>query len=212
MRRVPSDHHRIVKEGAVGHRVRALGIMLAILAGAAPLAAQTWVDIGGFGGVSLPTNEAGDLYNAGYTIGGTVRYRPEDWPLALQFDGQYMTHSREDTNPFDGGLDMYGGSVSAVFSFFPEVSSFVPYMQVGGGLYNLTAQNPRALADSLVYGSQTKPAIVFGGGIEYRTWTSRLVPFIDLRLIGLFGSDAREGAYITFTGGLKYVLGGKRPR
>jgi hypothetical protein len=53
---------------------------------------------------------------------------------------------------------------------------------------------------------------VFGGGIEYRTWTSRLVPFVDLRLIGLFGSDAREGAYITFTGGLKYVLGGKKPR
>jgi hypothetical protein len=201
-----------MKEGAVGHRVRALGIMLAIVAGTAPLAAQTRVDIGGFGGLSLPTNEAGDLYNAGYTIGGTVRYHKEDWPFGLQFDGQYMTHSREDTNAFDGGLDMYGGSLSAVFSLYPELSSIVPYLQVGGGLYNLTAQNPRQLADSLVYGSQTKPAIVFGGGIEYRTFTSRLIPYIDLRLIGLLGSDPREGAYITITGGLKYVLGGTKPR
>jgi hypothetical protein len=212
MRRVPSDHHRIVKEGAVGHRVRALGIMLAMLAGAAPLAAQTRVDIGGFGGLSLPTNEAADLYNAGYTLGGTFRFHPEDWPLGLQFDGQYMTHVRDDRNQFDGGLDMYGGSVSAVFSLYPEVSSIVPYLLVGGGLFNLTAQNPRQLPDSLVYGSRTKPAIVFGGGFEYRTWTSRLIPYIDLRMIGLFGSDPREGAYITITGGLKYVLGGKRPR
>jgi hypothetical protein len=212
MRRMPSDHHRIVKEGAVGHRVRALGIMLAVLAGAAPLAAQTRVDIGGFGGLSLPTNEAADLYNAGYTLGGTFRYHPEEWPLGLQFDGQYMTHVRDDRNQFDGGLDMYGGSVSAVFSLYPEVSSIVPYLLVGGGLFNLTAQNARQLPDSLVYGSQTKPAIVFGGGFEYRTWTSRLIPYIDLRMIGLFGSDPREGAYITITGGLKYVLGGKRPR
>ena len=45
---------------------------------------------------------------------------------------------------------------------------------------------------------------MFGGGIEYRTFTSRLIPYIDLRMIGLFGSDPREGAYITVTGGLKY--------
>lgn len=196
----------------MGHRVRALGLVLAFVAGAGPLAAQTRVDIGGFGGFSLPTNEAGDLYSGGYTLGGTIRYHPEEWPLGLQVDGQYMTHSREDTNPYDGGLDMYGASVSAVFSFYPEMSSFVPYMQVGGGAYNLTAQNARQLADSLVYGSQVVPAIVFGGGFEYRTFTSRLIPYIDLRLIGLFGSDPREGAFITFTGGLKYVMGGKKPR
>jgi hypothetical protein len=212
MRRVPSDHHRIVKEGAVGPRVWALGITLALLAGAAPLTAQTRVDIGGFGGLSLPTNEAGDLYSAGYTLGGTVRLHKEDWPLGLQFDGQYMTHARKDSNLFDGGLDMYGGSVSAVFSLYPELSAIVPYLLVGGGIYNLTAQNARQLADSLVYGSRTKPAILFGGGIEYRTFTARLIPYIDLRMIGIFGSDPREGAYITITGGLKYVLGGEKPR
>jgi hypothetical protein len=38
------------------------------------------------------------------------------------------------------------------------------------------------------------------------------VPYIDLRLIGILGSDPREGAFITFTGGLKYVLGGEKPR
>ena len=146
------------------------------------------------------------------TLGGTLRYHPEEWPLGLQFDGQYMTHARDVDNTVDGGLDIIGGSVSAVFSFYPETSSFVPYMLIGGGAFNLKAQNPRSLPDSLVYGSQTKAGVVFGGGFEYRTFTARLVPYIDLRLIGILGSDPREGAFITFTGGLKYVLGGEKPR
>jgi hypothetical protein len=203
-----------MKEETVGHRVRVLGLMLGMLVGAVPLVAQTRVDIGGFGGVSLPTATEDDieLYKVGYTLGGTLRYHPEEWPLGLQFDGQYMTHARDVDNTVDGGLDIIGGSVSAVFSFYPETSSFVPYMLIGGGAFNLKAQNPRSLPDSLVYGSQTKAGVVFGGGFEYRTFTARLVPYIDLRLIGILGSDPREGAFITFTGGLKYVLGGEKPR
>ena len=81
----------------MGHRVRVLGLMLGMLVGAVPLVAQTRVDIGGFGGVSLPTATDNDieLYKVGYTLGGTLRYHPEEWPLGLQFDGQYMTHARD---------------------------------------------------------------------------------------------------------------------
>ena len=107
---------------------------------------------------------------------------------------------------------MIGGTLSAVFALYPETSSFVPYLLLGGGAYNLKGQNPRSLPDSLVYGSRTKPGVVLGGGFELRSFTSRLVPFIDLRMIGVFGSDVRETAFINFSGGLKYVLGGQKPR
>jgi len=61
----------------VGHRVRALGIMLAILAGPhrsrADPRGHRWLRR-----LSLPTNEAGDLYSAGYTLGGTIRTTPRN--------------------------------------------------------------------------------------------------------------------------------------
>ena len=198
----------------MGHRLPVQGLMLAMLVGAAPLAAQTRVDVGGFGGLAIPTggDDGADLYKLGYTLGGTVRVHSEDWPVAFQFDGQYMTFAREDTNPLDGGLDLIGGTLSIVLALYPETSSFVPYLAVGGGAYNLKSMNPRSLPDSLQYGSQVNAGVMLGGGFEYRTYTSRLVPYIDLRMVGVFGSDPRETAFITVTGGLKYVLGGERPR
>ncbi|MFL5520148.1 MAG: hypothetical protein ACJ8B6_04380, partial [Gemmatimonadales bacterium] len=64
-----------MKEETVGHRVRVLGLMLGMLVGAGPLVAQTRIDIGGFGGASLPTATDDDieLYKVGYTLGGTLR-------------------------------------------------------------------------------------------------------------------------------------------
>lgn len=200
----------------MGHRVRVLGLMLGMLVGiAVPLVAQTRVDVGAFGGLAIPT-AAGDadveLYKLGYTLGGTLRVHSEDWPIALQFDGQYMTFAREDANPYDGGLDLIGGTLSIVLALFPETSSFVPYLALGGGAYNLKSMNPRSLPDSLQYGSQVNAGVMLGGGFEYRSWKSRLVPYIDLRMVGIFGSDPRETAFITVTGGLKYVIGGEKPR
>ena len=198
----------------MGFRGRMLGLMLVLGAAATPVAAQEKrVDIGVFGGGSFPTQDAANLYKIGYTVGGTVRYWPESWPFGLQFDGQFMTYARKDANTFDGGLDIIGGTVGLAFALFPETSAVVPYLLIGGGGYNLKAQKPIAGApDSARYGSQTKPGVVLGGGFEYRTYTARLVPYIDLRMIGIFGSDPRETAYINFVAGLKYVLGGKKPR
>lgn len=197
----------------MGHRFRVLGLMLVAVSTAAPAAAQTRVDIGGFGGGSFPTQDAANLYKPGYTVGGTVRLWPEKWRVALQFDGQFMTFARENVNTTDGGLDIWGGTLTAVLALFPETSSVVPYLAFGGGAYDLKAQKPLSGApDSAKYGSHLVPGVVLGGGFEYRTYKSRLVPYIDLRMVGLFGSDPRETAYINFVAGLKYVLGGKNPR
>jgi hypothetical protein len=187
-----------------------MALALATVAG--PLAAQSRWDVGGFGGFSFPTQTAADLYKAGYTIGGTARYHNENWPFAVQVDGQWMTYAREPTNPYDGGLDMAGLTLLAVFALYPDVSPVVPYLGVGVGGYYLDAPYARQLPDSLVFGSTVAPGLVLGGGFEYRTWTSRIVPYIDVRMIGLLGSDPRETANINVILGLKYVVGGKKPR
>jgi len=197
----------------VGYRVRTLGLMLVVATAAVPAAAQTRVDVGAFGGGSFPTQDAAALYKAGYTVGGTVRLWSHDWPLGVQFDGQFMTYGREDVNRFDGGLDMWGATITGVLDLFPETSSVVPFLAFGGGAYELKAQKPIAGApDSSRYGSHLVPGVVLGGGFEYRSYHNRLIPYIDLRMIGLFGSDPRETAYINIIAGLKYVVGGKKPR
>ena len=190
------------------YAMRGLGLAL-LLAGLASAArAQTRLDVGGFGGLTLPTQGAADLYKAGYNLGGTVRLKNGDRPVGFQLDVAYHTMASEDFR-FDGGLDILSATLGVVFPVEIETTNLVPYLLAGAGVYRLDAKFPRT---SEPYGTKTRAGLILGGGLEWRSRSARLVPSIDLRMNGIFGGDPRETAYLQVNGGLKYVFGGKRPR
>lgn len=182
-------------------------VLLGLLAAAAPAQGQMRVDVGAWGGGSFPTGDVADLYSIGYTFGGTVRLRPKDTSLGIQFDGGYMTQGKDVNNVIDGGIDIYGLSVSASWAAELDVSPIAPFALVGVGVYNLAPQFERTTEQ---YGTKTRIGLNIGGGVEWRRPKSRWSPYVDVRVIGIFGSDPREGAYLTLTGGLRYVFGGKK--
>lgn len=192
----------------MGHSIRGLGFALVAALVASPAVAQTRWDLGVIGGFTFPTQDASELYKPGYNIGGTVRLKKENWPVGVQFDGLFHTMATEDYR-FDGGLDVLSGVVSVVWPVELENTSLTPVIHAGVGVFNLEAKYPRT---SEPYGSQTKFGFSFGGGMEWRSRKSRLIPLIDLQVYGIVGSDPREAGYILLNGGLKYVFGGKKPR
>lgn len=195
--------------GFVTRFARALGVALAGLAVASTARAQTEFDIGVVGGWSIPTQDANRLYTAGYNIGGTLRWMPGNSPVGIQVDGAYHNFNRKEANTLDLGLKMTTLLFSAVYPFYLDTSPLVPYVVFGLGLARLEVENPRTINP---FETTTRLALDLGGGLEFRGWSSSFAPFVDLRLIGVFGSDPRETAYLTLNLGAKLIFGGPQQR
>jgi hypothetical protein len=71
---------------------------------------------------------------------------------------------------------------------------------------NLSAADPRTIEN---YGSSTNFGIVLGAGLAFKSQKSRIAPLIDFRMNGIFGSDFRESAYISFNVGFLILLKGR---
>lgn len=184
---------------------RGLGLALAGLVVAGTAGAQTEVDIGVTGGWTLPTQDAGDLYTGGYNIGGQLRWMPGSSAIGVQIDGAYHHMNREELNTQDLGLKMMSLFASAVYPVYLDASPLLPYLYGGPGVVRLEVEDPRVLD---AYQTSTKFAINLGAGVEFRGWSSSFAPFLDFRLIGIFGPDPREGAYLDFNIGAKLIFGG----
>lgn len=188
---------------------RGLGVALVALTVAGTAQAQSEWNIGVTGGWSIPTQSAHNLYTAGYNIGGTLRWMPGSSPLGIQLDGAYHHYNREELNTLDLGLEIKSLFLNAVFPVNLEASPLVPYLVGGIGLANLSVEDPRTIN---AYETTTQVAVDLGGGVEFRGWTSVFAPFIDFRLMGVFGSDPRETSYLLFNVGGKLVFGGPQQR
>jgi hypothetical protein len=81
----------------------------------------------------------------------------------------------------------------------------VPYLIGGGGIVKLKVEDPRVID---AYEGSVRFAISFGGGVEFRNFSSSFAPFLDFRLLGIVGPDPRETAYITLNAGAKLIFGG----
>jgi hypothetical protein len=187
---------------------RTAGLALAGLLGLSgtALAQKTEVDIGIMGGASLPTNEASVLYVTGWNAGGTIRVMPALWPIGLQFDGTYASYNRDAGNPFDRGLSILTGAVSAVYQVELDETPVEPYFLAGATINSLKVDQPRTIEN---YGSSTNFGIILGGGVAFKSEKARIAPLIDFRLYGIFGGDPREGAYINVNVGFLFLLKGR---
>jgi hypothetical protein len=187
---------------------RTAGLALAGLLGLSGtvLAQKTEVDVGGMIGVSLPTNEAADLYVSGWNATGTVRVVPADWPVGLQLDGAYSSYNRDVPNLTDRGLTLLTGALSVVYQVELDASSLEPYFVAGVTVNNLKVRDARTIEN---YGSATKAGVVLGGGLAFKSQTGWFAPLIDFRMYGIFGGDPREGAYIDISVGFLILLKGR---
>lgn len=184
---------------------RGVALALAGLVMAGGLRAQTEFDIGIQGGWSLPTQEAADLYVAGYNIGGQLRYMPGTSVVGVQLEGMYHSFNRDQLNTQDLGLEMLALLAHVAWPVQLEASPIVPYLLGGGGIVKLQVKDPRTIN---AYQSSVRFAISFGGGVEFRNFSTNFAPFLDFRLLGIVGPDPRETAYITLNAGAKLIFGG----
>ena len=187
---------------------RGLGLALVALTGIARVSAAqvTEIDVGGMLGFSLPTNDANRLYVPGWTAGGSVRVVPGKWNFGLQFDGSYASYNRNNDNISDRGLNILTGALTVVYQVELDASPIEPYFLLGGAINRLSVENPRTIDN---YGTQTAFGIVLGGGVAFKGDHSRIAPLLDFRLLGIFGPDPREGAYINVNIGIIVLLKGR---
>lgn len=187
---------------------RGLGLALAGLLGLSGVSAaqKTEVDVGVMGGLSLPTNDAANLYVPGWNAGGTVRVMPANWAIGLQFDGVYSSYNRDEFNLADRGMTILTGALSIIYQVELDETPIEPYFLVGVTVNNLKIDDARTIEN---YGSSTKAGLTFGGGVAFKGDNARIAPLVDFRLYGIFGSDPREGAYINFNVGFLILLKGR---
>lgn len=185
-----------------------LGLALVSLLGISgvSVAQETEVDVGGVVGVSLPTNDAALLYVPGWNAGATLRIMPANWPVGVQFDGIYASYNRDTPNIFDRGMTIITGAASVVYQVELDASPLEPYFLLGMSVNNLKVQDPRTIEN---YGSATKMGLVFGGGLAFKSEKGWFAPLIDFRLLGIFGGDPREGAYVNINLGFLILLKGR---
>ncbi len=187
---------------------KGLGFALVALTGMSRVSAAqvTEVDIGGLLGVSLPTQDAANLYVPGWIAGGNVRIVPAAWNFGLQVDVNNASFNRDVANITDKGLNILTGSLSIVYQVELTASPIEPYFLAGMAVNRLSVSNPRTIDN---YGTNTAFGLVLGGGVAFKKDHSRIAPLIDFRLLGIFGSDPRETAYIDFNVGVLILLKGR---
>jgi hypothetical protein len=187
---------------------RTAGLALAGLLGLSGVSAaqETEVDVGGMIGLSLPTNEAANLYVAGWNATGSIRVMPADWPVGLQGDFGYSSYNRDALNLSDRGLTIWSAAVSVVYQVELDATPIEPYFLAGVAINGLSVQDPRTIDN---FGSATKGGIVLGGGVAFKNGKARFAPLIDFRMYGIFGPDPREGAYINLSVGFMILLKGR---
>ena len=187
---------------------RTAGLALAGLLGLSGNASaqKTELDVGGMIGLSLPTNEAADLYVAGWNAAGTMRVMPALWPVGLQLDVGYSSYNRDVPNLTDRGLNIWTGALSVVYQVELDETPIEPYFLAGASVNRLSVKDPRTITN---YGTSTNFGIVLGGGVAFKSEKSRIAPLIDFRMYGIFGPDPREGAFIDLNVGFVILLKGR---
>jgi hypothetical protein len=167
---------------------------LASSVGATALPAQTPVQFGLGGGVSIPSGAASDGLKTGWHGTALVRFKPAASPVGFQIDGSYQQLS------FDGGGgkdQIIDGTANVVYEFATsEGSQFRPYLIGGGGVYNIKAK-----PDVGPSPSATKFGINAGAGFNFGSSSTSF--FVEGRFHNVFvpGSDFN---FIPLTVGVRF--------
>lgn len=170
---------------------------LAVALGRAPAAgaqdAKT-VSLGLSGGVSLPTQDLGDLTDPGFAVAGHLYVAPSGIKV-VRFRGDVSYDRWGAKNASVAGLsaDWYSVGVSANVQYRPgaeEDASLRPYLLLGAGVFSTksTASGAKTESDFGLQG---------GGGLEFQL--SGFTTFVEAKYVNTFlvGND-RNWVPVTF--------------
>ena len=162
---------------------RGLGLAFAgcwVLSGVS-VAQETEIDVGGMVGLSLPTNEAANLYVPGWNAGGTLRVVPAIWPVGLQFDGTYASYNRDTANISDRGMSIVTGALSIVYQV--ELDAVADRALFPGRRDDQQPQRWRIRGPSRTMDRPPTLGIALGGGVAFKSEHARIAPLVDFRLL-----------------------------
>ena len=171
-----------------------LSIGLSLGLGATVLSAQTPVQFGLGGGVSVPSGSFSNGLKTGWHGTALVQFMPATSPVGFRVDGSYNQMK------FDGGggkFQVIDGTANAVYEFkvSPE-TKIRPYLIGGGGVYNLKSKPD-------VGGSASQTKFGINGGAGFNFGSSATSFFVEGRFHNVFvtGSDFH---YIPITAGVRF--------
>lgn len=175
-----------------------LGLLaVAGAAGAQELGATRAVTFGIAGGATVPLGDAGDIYETGYNLMGSLALQPAALPVGLRLDVAY--HNLGGKTIVDdlfeeefNDLKIISGTANAVLTV-SNSGGVKPYVIGGVGLYNLNDD---------VGDSPTKFGLNGGAGIEFGL--SGFNTFLEARYHSVFLDDG-EGFGANGGGNLNLV-------
>ena len=162
--------------------------------GAAAVSAQTPVEFGVGGGLSIPTGSTSNGLKTGWHGLALVQFKPASSPVSFRVDASYNHLG------FDGGggkEKVIAGTANAVYEFATAAESqFHPYLIAGGGIYNVKAQ-----PDVGTSVSSTKFGINAGGGFNFKS--SGIGFFVEARFHDILVSGP-DFHFIPITAGVRF--------
>ena len=175
--------------------VAALAVATALFASTAQ--AQTAVQFGIGGGVTLPLSDFDDDAELGFHGLATAEFRPASLPVGVRVDGMYHRNGFAEDLGFDGNFQTISGTLNAVYTFQTAAESkFHPYIIAGAGAYNFKANFSDADDDS-----ETK----FGanGGAGFNFGVGGAAVFVEGRFHNIFTSGT-DVSMVPITVGVKF--------
>jgi len=158
--------------------MRKLGIVLAAIAclslmAIPAVAAKGEFTFGPFGGMSIPTGDFGKVAKAGFMGGVFGDYQVHEM-FAVGIDAAYnQVKAKDSADDTKTTLIQVGGHVK----FIPQMkdTKVLPYLQVGGGLYNFKTTSPDTSLNKFGYN--------VGAGADYK-----VNPQVAVGVFGAFHS------------------------
>jgi opacity protein-like surface antigen len=155
---------------------------------------------GGFGGVSIPLGDYGDVTNTGWDAGLVFQYRPVGSPIGFQIDGNYMENKFDPSAALPGGKDRwFFGTGNVVFGFpVSEETRIRPYLIGGGGIYSVKAK----FDDGTSGNSVTKFGLNVGAGFDL-SFQSNVGVFVEARFHDVF-TEGSNATFIPINAGFRF--------
>jgi hypothetical protein len=173
--------------------VLAIGLSLSL--GVPILSAQTPVQFGLGGGVSIPTGSSSDGLKTGFHGMALVQFKPASVPVGFQIDGAF--HQLK----FEGGggkSQVIDGTANVLYEFkTSEESMFRPYLIGGGGVYNVKDKFD-------VGGSVSDTKFGLNGGAGFNIKSSGVGIFVEGRFHNVFLSNGPDFHMIPITAGVRF--------
>lgn len=148
--------------------------------------AQTSVQFGIGGGLTLPLGDFGDAAKTGFQGALHAEFAPANMPVGFRIEGMYQRLGFSDlfeTAFGSGNWQIISGTANVVYTFqTSEESTFHPYLIGGAGVYNMKSN-----FDDFDDDSETKFGI--NGGAGFNVAMGGASVFIEGRFHNVFTED-----------------------